>query len=639
MGNIFLNLVNISVTASWIILAVIILRFALKKAPKWLACALWAAVALRLLLPFSFESALSLVPSAQTVVPPSSIEESAPDIQTGIEIFDAPINEYIDDNFAESAAQSTQSFGFDGIMDIAALVWLVGAFAMLIYGLVSFLRVRFRVKMSIPYRENMYYCDKISSPFILGIFKPRIYLPPSLSTEQMEYVILHEKAHLKRKDHLTKPFGFILLSVYWFNPLVWLAFVLMCRDIELACDEKAIKQMDNKDKRGYSEALVSLSTGHSFVAACPLAFGEAGIKDRIKSIVNYKKPAFWTVLVSVILCVAVAVCFLTDPKTEKEPHNNSSISQGEQGNVGNIVSSEIAQNENSNASTSSFSSSENTSATASQADGLTSEYKEKARQTLEVVKGKNISTIRYYSSYEAKEISTTQYHPFEEVKNSPTAKIETDKEKIRQIIKELRLDEWVADICTLKGLPKASIYLDEDVYMDLEGQSGENCWISISLGNLNGATFLVPRDVYSKLEDDCRVKVASAQLSEQIVETMKGRKYSSIKFYDVRGKVETSGYCPLEQLSSVEPTKILTNSSEIESFRDSLRLDEWKPYSKKTEQEPKFFIYFNGLQLSLEMQTEEVSVVSTNSEDITAYFSIPKEVFDSLKESFSPLLR
>ncbi len=637
MGNVFLNLFNISITASWITLAVVILRLALKKAPKWITCALWAVVALRLVMPFSLESVFSLIPSTQTLAPPHSVSQTAPDIETGINFIDAPLNEYIDTNFVASAEETAERLSFDSVMDIVGVVWAVGVVVMLAYGFISYLRLKYKVRISIPCRENIYFCDRIGSPFILGIFRPRIYLPPDISKEETDYVILHEKAHLKRKDHLTKPFGFILMSVYWFNPIIWLAYVLLCRDIELACDEKAIKDMDGKFKKGYSEALLSLSVGRSVVAACPLAFGEISIKDRIKSIVNYKKPAFWTVVVAVVVCIVFAVCFLTNPKTDKEPQNSSSLSGSEQGDVSSLVTSETAQTEtssdlfSSSLSNSSLFSSQTMSATATEDDGLTPEYKQKARQTIEAVKQKNISTIRYYSGDEVREIATTQYRPFEKVKNSPTAKIETDKEKIKQIIKELRLDEWVPDICTLRGLPQASIYLDEDVYIDLEGQSGGNCWISINLGNLNGATFLAPRDVYSKLEDDCRVKIASAQLAERIVETMKGRKYSEIKFYDVRGKVKTSGYCPLEQLSSVEPTKTLTNSSEIESFRESLRLNEWKPYGKKTEQEPKFYIYFNGMQLSLEMQTEEVSVVSTNSESTTAYFSIPKDVYDSLE--------
>lgn len=503
MGNVFLNLFNISIIASWITLAVVILRLALKKAPKWITCALWAVVALRLVMPVSLESIFSLVPSAQTITPPHSVSQSAPDIETGINFIDAPLNEYIDTNFVASAEETAEKLSFDSIMDIVGIVWVVGVVVMLAYGLISYLRLKYKVRISIPCRENIYFCDRIGSPFILGIFRPRIYLPPDISAEQMDYVVVHENAHLKRKDHLTKPLGFILMSVYWFNPIIWLAYVLLCRDIELACDEKSIKDMDGKSKKGYSEALLSLSVGRSAIAACPLAFGEVSIKDRIKSIVNYKKPAFWTVIVAVVLCVVFAVCFLTNPKTEKDPQNSSSLSGSEQGNVSSLVTSEKAQAETSSISTSSLSSSQTMSATASEDDGLTSEYKQKARQTIEAVKQKNISTLRYYSSYETPGIATTQYRPFENVKNSPTTKIETDKEKIKQIIKELRLYEWVADICTLKGLPKASIYLDEDVYMDLEGQSGENCWISICLGKGKGATFLAPRDVYSKLENDC----------------------------------------------------------------------------------------------------------------------------------------
>ena len=654
MGDIFLNLVNISITASWITLAVIILRFAFKKAPKWITCALWAVVALRLVMPFSLESALSLVPSAQTIAPSYSEAQRLPEIETGINIIDAPLNEYIDTNFVEGTAQTADKITFDGVMEIASVVWLVGVFAMLAYGLVSYLRLKYKVRISLPCGENVCCCDDIASPFILGVFRPRIYLPPDISKEETDYVILHEKAHLKRKDHLTKPFGFILLSVYWFNPIIWLAYLLLCRDIELACDEKAIKDMDGKAKKGYSEALLSLSVGRSALAACPLAFGEVSIRDRIKSIVNYKKPAFWTVIVAGVLCVVFAVCFLTNPKTDKEAQNNSSIPQNEQGNVGNIVSSEITQNENSSASTSSFSSSQTMSATASENDGLTPEYKQKARQTIEAVKQKDISTLRYYSSYGTPGIATTQYRPFEEIKNFPAAKTETDKEKIKQIIKDLRLDEWAADICTLKGLPKASIYLDEDVYMDLEGQSGEKCWISICLGKGKGATFLAPADVYSKLEDDCRVDITSTpafqfgnnklperayKMAAQLIKAVNEKEISVVRCYDMRREQSSLSFHPFEELEKITPFKEITSDKEIENLIEGLRLDEWQVGSMNLKHMPQFYIYLNeDMHINLEAQTGEVSWMSINMQGASSRFVVPNEVYDSLEESFAPYL-
>lgn len=315
MDAVFLKLLNMSMTAGWLILAVIVLRLLLKKAPKWVSCALWAFVALRLVCPISIQSVLSLIPSGE-VLPERVISGPSFDVDTGIVPVDNTVNEYLGSHYFEGVTVPTGNGS--NVMSVLGVIWLIGLAFMLCYTCVSFIRIRRQVAEAVAYKENIMLCDRIETPFILGVFRPRIYLPSSMNEADMEYVIAHEKAHLKRCDHLWKPFGFLLLAVYWFNPLIWTAYVLLCRDIELACDEKVIKALGEENKISYSTALLNCSVPRRMLAACPLAFGEVGVKKRIKSVLNYKKPAFWIIVIAVIACVAVAVCFLTDPQSENE---------------------------------------------------------------------------------------------------------------------------------------------------------------------------------------------------------------------------------------------------------------------------------------------------------------------------------
>lgn len=315
MSNFFLNLVNISITASWIVLVVVLMRLILKKAPKWINCLLWAIVGLRLIMPFSLESVFSLIPSTETIG--VSTQTGIPNVQTGLPMVDNTVNEYIGEYYQTQAPAMTEN-SID-LVGILSIIWVVGMIAMLIYSAISYFRLKKRVKASVLNKDNIYFCDDIETPFVLGLIKPRIYLPSGIAGEQSEYVIRHENSHIKRKDHWWKPLGFALLTVYWFNPAMWLAYVLLCRDIELACDEKAIKDMNNDDKKGYSEALLSNSIQRRMIMACPLAFGEVGIKERIKSVLNYKKPAFWIIAVAIVVVAVISVCFLTNPdKEDKE---------------------------------------------------------------------------------------------------------------------------------------------------------------------------------------------------------------------------------------------------------------------------------------------------------------------------------
>ena len=316
MAAVFLKLLNLSISASWLVLAVLVLRLVSKRSPKWMNVLLWGMVALRLMLPFSIESALSLIPSAETLSPEVVQFDPAPTITSGVELIDNAVNPSLSESFAAAPLASVNLLYVWTYL--AGWVWLIGLAAMLLYALVSYLRLRRRVSASIPLRENIYVCDEVASPFILGILRPRIYLPSALDEAQRGSVLSHERAHLARRDHWWKPLGFALLAVYWFNPLLWLAYTLLCRDIELACDERVLCGMDAGQVKDYSSALLACSVPRRMLAACPLAFGEVGVGARVKNALRYKKPAFWVVAASVAVCVVVAVCFLTDPPTDTD---------------------------------------------------------------------------------------------------------------------------------------------------------------------------------------------------------------------------------------------------------------------------------------------------------------------------------
>ena len=316
MAAVFLKLLNLSISASWLVLAVLVLRLVSKRSPKWMNVLLWGIVALRLVLPFSIESALSLIPSAETVSPAAVQFAPAPTITSGVKIIDNAVNPSLSEHFAAAPTMSVNPLYV--WTEIAGWVWLIGLGAMLLYALVSYLRLRRRVSVSLCVRENIYLCDAISSPFILGVVKPHIYLPSGLDEVQRQNVLSHEQAHLARRDHWWKPLGFALLAVYWFNPVLWLASALLCRDIELACDARVIRTMDESAVKTYSTVLLACSMPRKAVITCPLAFGEVGVKERVKNALHYKKPAFWVVAASVTVCIVVAVCFLTNPPTDTD---------------------------------------------------------------------------------------------------------------------------------------------------------------------------------------------------------------------------------------------------------------------------------------------------------------------------------
>lgn len=266
MSTVFVTILNMSIAAGWLVLAVVLMRFILKKAPKSIACLLWAVVAIRLCLPFTIESAVSLIPSAQTV-PPSAVTDMTPQLDSGIESLDELIDPVI------AADPRTSATPLQIFIEIAAWIWLIGMIGMLVYALISTLLLRRRIRESVPLQENIMQCDRIDTPFLLGLFAPRIYLPSSVTGKQMEHIVAHEQAHIARRDHWWKPLGFLLLTVHWFNPLIWLGYVLLCRDIELACDERVIERMDGEQRQAYSETLLSCSLPRRMISACPIAFG------------------------------------------------------------------------------------------------------------------------------------------------------------------------------------------------------------------------------------------------------------------------------------------------------------------------------------------------------------------------------
>ncbi len=322
MEMIFLNVFNRSLAAGWLILAVIVVRLLLKKAPRRLSCVLWAVVAVRLLCPFFPVSSFSLIPSGETISAEAVRFAPAPAIDSGIPALNEALNPMIGERFAPAPGTSVNPLYI--WTAVAGIVWLVGVAVMAGYALLSSLRMRSVVREAVPLEsgaalpDNVWLCDAVRSPFILGIVRPKIYLPSGITREQMLCILAHEQAHVERLDHCLKPFGWLLLSVYWFHPLVWIAYMLFCRDLELACDEKVVGGMDLDGRKAYSHALLACSLQRKMIFSYPLAFGEIGVRERVKGILHYRKPAGWLAAVAVLACAAVAVCFLTDPKEKAD---------------------------------------------------------------------------------------------------------------------------------------------------------------------------------------------------------------------------------------------------------------------------------------------------------------------------------
>lgn len=335
MQELFLQLVQLSLLGSLFALAVMAVRLLFPKAPKWILCLLWGLVAVRLLCPISIESSLSLVPekisSGQLLSHVGNLYIEDTDIiyensnqyqeaiNAGLTPVDSAQGSYV--ITAKGSYTPPATLG-DTLLPVLSFVWLAGFVAMLLYTLISFYLLRRQMAEATRYRDNIWQCQAVGSPFVLGMLRPKIYLPYDISAEDMENVLAHEQAHIQRKDHWWKPVGFLLLSIHWFNPILWFAYILLCRDIESACDEKVIRSMSKQQKQAYSTALLHCSVHRRRIAACPLAFGETGVKERIVGIMNYKKPAFWLVIAVIVVSIIAGVCFLTTPEAQREPGEN-----------------------------------------------------------------------------------------------------------------------------------------------------------------------------------------------------------------------------------------------------------------------------------------------------------------------------
>lgn len=305
MSALFLKIMNLSITSSWLILAIILIRPIMKKVPKWIQCALWILVAVRLVCPFSIESVFSLIPSSEPI--PQSIETENISVQV--------INPVVEKNLPTVVSASVNPMQI--LITGLSYLWVLGIIVMLGYAIFSYFRLKRLTRVFVEIGDGIRACDEVKSPFILGALKPIIYVPSCYEGETLDYVILHEKAHLRRHDNLWKPLGYVILAIYWFNPLCWAAYILLCRDIEMACDEKVIRELDKEGKAAYSQALLNCSFPQKRMVVSPLGFGEVGVKQRVKSVLNYKKPTFAVIVFGFVMVIIVAVLFLTNPNSEK----------------------------------------------------------------------------------------------------------------------------------------------------------------------------------------------------------------------------------------------------------------------------------------------------------------------------------
>lgn len=328
VSELFLKILDMSLSASWLVLAVLIARLVLRKAPKWVNVVLWGLVAVRLLCPFTLESRLSRLPDNNAMLNEWTddyvgdfeiIHDNRAEFQTAVKAGRTPLYAGEDGYYVVTAPDKVSAPRTVGntVVPLLSIVWIVGMAAMGEYTLFTYLRLKQRVKLAIKVTEDIFLSEFVDSPFVLGLLRPRIYLPYHMHEQDSHHVIAHERMHIQRKDHWWKPLGFCLLSIHWFNPVLWLAYCLLCRDIEMACDEKVVQKLDTQQRADYSQALLNCSVHHKQIAACPLAFGEAGVKERITNVLHYRKPAVWVILIAAVVCTVVAVCFLTDPVEER----------------------------------------------------------------------------------------------------------------------------------------------------------------------------------------------------------------------------------------------------------------------------------------------------------------------------------
>lgn len=302
-----------SITAGYVILFIIVLRLIMSKAPRIFSYLLWTAVLFRLVVPFSFESVFSLVPVKAEPVPADILYSESPRIQSGIAAVDQTVNRFLPASDVVGASMNPMQLW----VELGTYIWLAGIGILLIYSILSALRLYGRLKSSVHMTDNIYEFTGSSTPFVFGFLNPKIYLPAGISESERSYILAHEQTHIRRMDHIVKPFAFLVLCIHWFNPLVWAAFFLMSEDMELSCDESVLKQMGGRIKTDYSTSLLSLAAGKRIVGGCPLAFGENNIKGRIKNIMYYKKPAFWVIIIAAVIVAAAGIGLMSNPQAEK----------------------------------------------------------------------------------------------------------------------------------------------------------------------------------------------------------------------------------------------------------------------------------------------------------------------------------
>lgn len=334
MAEAFIQALNQSIAAGWLLVAVLLLRAVLRRAPKWTMVLLWGLVALRLCWPFSWQSAWSLLPSSQTISPDILMDPS-PSIHSGIDALNSIVNPAIRQAFTPNPGDSVNPLQVWAA--VLAVVWLAGVGALLGYAGLSYVSLRARLRTAVRLQEGVFQSERVSSPFVLGVFRPRVYLPFGLDASTRDYVLAHERAHIRRRDHWWKPLGFLLVAAYWFHPLLWLGYWLLCRDIELACDESVVRKLEPAQRADYTQALLDCSAGRRLAVACPLAFGELDVRRRIRAALDYRKPALWIVVLALLACALTALCFLTDPQETKviNPWVRE-YEPGQEGSVGSV---------------------------------------------------------------------------------------------------------------------------------------------------------------------------------------------------------------------------------------------------------------------------------------------------------------
>ncbi|MBS4201175.1 hypothetical protein KHA93_16165 [Bacillus sp. FJAT-49732] len=334
MSELFLSVLDMSLTASYVILVVILIRLLLKKAPKVISYALWGVVAFRLVVPFTFESVFSLLPRnrERNPIPQDSIHQQSPQINSGIEVVDSFVGGPLPAQTAGNSVNHLQNY-----LQIGSYIWVLCMIALLIYSLVSVLLLKKQLKNAQLIEQNIYEAENLKTPFVLGLIRPKIYLPVGLHAEERSYILLHEQTHIKRYDHIIKLVAFLVLSVHWFNPLVWVAFMLMSRDMEFSCDERVLKNLnyDTYIKKSYASSLLSLATDRRILNGSPLAFGEGNVKGRIKNVLNYRKPRFWVLAFSITIMIAVGIGLIANPKIKviddlEQITSSKNISSGEE---------------------------------------------------------------------------------------------------------------------------------------------------------------------------------------------------------------------------------------------------------------------------------------------------------------------